>query len=132
MERHSAFSSPPGPRIRDNGAVGRQSAGKRAGARKGARPRRGLRRDVFGLALAVTVAVVAWGYLVYAAIDFGSQARAGDGRAWAFLALAAVGAAACLFVALMLASRILQRLSSPPAPAQPVDAPAPRHAGEHR
>lgn len=80
--------------------------------------------------------MVAWGYLVYAAIDFGSHARRGESTAWAFLALAAVGAAACLFVALMLASRIVQRLSSPPGPAgppaEPVSPAAPKHAGEHR
>lgn len=50
--------------------------------------------------------VVAWGYLVYAAIDFGSSARAGHGASWWFLALASLGAIACLFVALMLLSRL--------------------------
>jgi hypothetical protein len=67
------------------------------------------------LALATTLAVVAWGYLVYAAVDFGSDARGGDTRAWGFLALAAIGAAACLFVALLLIARVLRALGTPPA-----------------
>ena len=62
------------------------------------------------LAVGVTLAVVAWGYLVYAAIDFGSAARGGEPRAWAFLGLAALGAVACLFVGLMLIARLLRKL----------------------
>ena len=42
--------------------------------------------------------VVAWGFLVWAAIDFGRTARGGHGQAWWFLALASVGAVACLFL----------------------------------
>ena len=57
------------------------------------------------LALGVTLAIVAWGYLVYAAIDFGSTARGGDGSAWWFLGLASLGAVACLFVGLLLVAR---------------------------
>lgn len=123
------------------GRVGHTSRGKRAGSRKGARPPRRLRPDIAALALATTLAVVAWGYLVYAAVDFGSQARGGGSRAWAFLALAAVGAAACLFVALLLIARVLRalgaspRASEPitPEPVEPPEPPAPpRHAGGHR
>lgn len=62
------------------------------------------------LALGITGCVVAWGYLVYAAIDFGSTARNGDPRAWWFLGVASVGAVACLFVGLMLVARLLRRL----------------------
>jgi hypothetical protein len=62
------------------------------------------------LALGVTACVIAWGYLVYAAIDFGSTARGGDSAAWWFLGLASLGAVACLFVALMLIARLLRRL----------------------
>ena len=58
----------------------------------------------------MTAAVVAWGYLVKAAIDFGSTARGGDQDAWMFLAFASLGAVACLFVGLMLVARILRRL----------------------
>lgn len=50
--------------------------------------------------------MIAWGYLVYAAIDFGSSARSGNGAAWLMLILAAIGAATCLFVGLMLLARL--------------------------
>jgi TRAP-type C4-dicarboxylate transport system permease small subunit len=67
---------------------------------------------VLGLAIGITLLVVAWGYLVYAAIDFGGSARDGKTRAWVFLALAALGAIACLFAGLMLVARLLQRLAT--------------------
>lgn len=70
--------------------------------------------------------MVAWGYLVYAAIDFGSTARSGDSRAWWFLGLASAGAVACLFAGLMLVTRLLRRLGithdAPPPGAPRVDA----------
>ena len=78
-------------------------------------------------AAGVTLAVVAWGYLVWAAIDFGSSARDGDGRSWFFLGLAALGAVACLFAGLMLVARLarsLGLLADPTASAAP-----PRHGG---
>lgn len=50
--------------------------------------------------------VIAWGYLVYMAIDFGSTARNGSAGGWLLLILAAVGAAACLFIGLMLLARL--------------------------
>ena len=80
------------------------------------------------LALGITASVVAWGYLVYLAIDFGTSARNGDNRGWAFLALATVGAIACLFLALTLGTRFVARLraSSPPPP--PPQAPGGRRA----
>ena len=65
--------------------------------------------------------MVAWGYLVYAAIDFGSTARGGDGAAWWFLGVASVGAVACLFFGLMLAARLLRRLGITSAPAPRAD-----------
>ena len=70
-------------RIGHNGAVtgGAVTAGKRAGSRRGPRPKRSLpARSCSLLALGITLSVVAWGYLVYAAIDFGSTARGGDSR----------------------------------------------------
>lgn len=58
------------------------------------------------LAVGITLCVVAWGYLVYAAIDFGSAARhEDDASAWGYLAVAAVGAVACLFLGFMLVAR---------------------------
>lgn len=77
-----------------------------SGKRVGERPKRTFRPVLLALALGVTASVVAWGYLVVAAIDFGAAARNGDGTAWWFLALAALGAVACLFVALILLARI--------------------------
>jgi len=93
--------------------------GKRAGSRRAARPRATFRPRLLLLAVGVTLAVVAWGYLVYAAIDFGSSARSGDGGAWAFLALASIGAIACLFLGLMMIARLLRSLgiTTPPPPA---------------
>ncbi len=91
--------------------------GKRAGARRGPRPKIHLSPALLGLSLGVTLLVVAWGYLVLAAIDFGSEARGGRGEAWWFLALASLGAAACLFAGLLMTARILRLLTSPSAPA---------------
>ena len=70
------------------------------------------------LALGVTLCVVAWGYLVWAAIDFGAEARGGNGDAWKFLVLASLGAVACLFLGLMLIARLLRAMgiTNPPPP----------------
>ena len=65
-------------------------------------PPRPPRRRIFVLSLLVTLTLVAWGVLVYAAIDFGREARSGEPDAWTFLAIAGVGAAACLFVTMIL------------------------------
>lgn len=86
------------------------------GKRAGDRPKRRFRPVLLLLALGITLAVVAWGYLVYAAIDFGSTARAGEERAWWFLGLASVGAFACLFVGLILLSRMTRALGITKAP----------------
>jgi hypothetical protein len=80
------------------------------------------------LAGGVTVAIVAWGYLVYAAIDFGASARAGDSGSWGLLALASVGAVACLFVGLLLVARLLRMLGV----MKQQEAPAPRPVGGKR
>jgi hypothetical protein len=69
---------------------------------------------LLGLSLGVTLAIVAWGYLVYAAIDFGTDARSGDTGAWWFLALASLGAVACLFIGLILVARLLATLRGTP------------------
>ncbi|WP_309649104.1 hypothetical protein [Nocardioides sp.] len=90
--------------------------GKRAGTRKGSKPKAGFQPALLALALGVTGAVVAWGYLVYAAIDFGSEARGGDSGAWVFLGLASVGAVACLFLGFILIARLLRRLGITQAP----------------
>ena len=97
--------------------VGKHSApverrAERRGSARTAAPLRSKRRLLL-LALGVTATLVAWGFLVWAAIDFGGQARAGATTAWAFLALATVGAAACLFVTLILAGKIIEAFRSP-------------------
>jgi hypothetical protein len=69
-------------------------------------------RRLLVLAVGVTLTVVAWGFLVWAAIDFGSQARGGEKLAWAFLALATIGATACLFLALILLTRLIRTITS--------------------
>lgn len=95
------------------------SRGKRAGARRRAR----LRPTVLLLALGITAGVIAWGYLVKAAIDFGIEARSGTSGAWLFLALASLGAVACLFVGLLLVAKVLRELGIT-SPASPRPTPA--------
>lgn len=79
------------------------------------------RKRLLQLGLGVTLAVVAWGYLVTAAIHFGSQGRDGEGAAWVFLAFATVGATACMFAMLILAAKLLAafRGEGPPPPPAP-------------
>lgn len=67
-------------------------------------------RQVYLLGAGMIGCTVAWGALVWLAISFGSSARSGQSSAWAFLALAAVGAVACLFLGLMLGARLLEAL----------------------
>lgn len=112
------------------------SRGKRAAAKQKAR----FRPTVLLLALGITGGVVAWGYLVRAAIDFGVQARSGNSDAWLYLGLASLGAVACLFIGLMLVARVLRELgitsardsasssASPDAPPEPPRAPGGRRA----
>ena len=86
------------------------------------------------LGAAITLCVVAWGYLVYAAIDFGTAAREGSSSAWTFMALACLGAIACLFVGLLLVSRLMRALgiTSPPSPTDSPAPPGPRPVGGKR
>ncbi|WP_460844623.1 hypothetical protein [Nocardioides ultimimeridianus] len=100
------------------------AGGKRAGAREARR----FRPALLGLAVAITACVVAWGYLVYAAIDIGADARRdGSFAAWALLGLASLGAVACLFLGLMLAVRVSRALGithgPDPRPVRDPDAP---------
>lgn len=91
------------------GATG-SSTGKRAGSRRGPRRRTRVAPRLLLLTGGITALVIAWGYLVWAAIDFGAAARGGESIAWAFLALASIGAVACLFAGLMLGVRALRLL----------------------
>ncbi len=106
------------------------STGKRAGSRKGARAPRTLNKAALVIGVGITLCVVAWGYLVYAAIDFGTAARGGESVAWTFMGLACLGAIACLFVGLLLVARLMRALGITEAPERP-DQP-PRPAGGKR
>ena len=68
------------------------------------------------LAAGISATLIAWGFLVWVAIDFGAEARAGDALAWVFLVLATIGATACLFLTLLLGSKILGALGGEPRP----------------
>lgn len=80
------------------------------------------------LALGITATFVAWGYLVYLAIDFGTSARDGDAAGWWLLAVATVGAIACLFIAMMLGIRMVARLRTTTPPPGPPRQPGGRRA----
>ena len=110
------------------------STGKRAGSRRGASQPRTLNKAALAIGAAITLCVVAWGYLVYAAIDFGTAAREGSSSAWTFMALACLGAIACLFVGLLLVARLLRALgiTSPPPSDSPDAPPGPRPIGGKR
>jgi len=110
--------------------MGPVSTGKRAGSRRSARQPRTLNKSALALGVGVTLLVVAWGYLVYAAIDFGTAARGGNSQAWTFMALACAGAIACLFVGLLLVARMMRVLGITEAPPSN-DAP-PRPVGGKR
>lgn len=62
------------------------------------------------LGVACLVLVVAWVVLVKAAIDFGRDARGGESSGWIFLAVASLGAIACLFAGLLVGTRLLVAL----------------------
>lgn len=132
MTEHLRVGRRAAPTIGQNGAM--TTSGSRSGSRRGPRRARSRGPALLGLALGVTLAVVAWGYLVLAAIDFGTDARSGDTDAWWLLGLAALGAMACLFLALMLVARLLARLgvgAAPPA-AETERAASPRTPGGRR
>ena len=65
---------------------------------------------VAGLLVGAVVGVIAWFYLVNAAIDFGRVARNGKAVAWVFTGAATVGAAVCLLLVFVLVARALVAL----------------------
>lgn len=120
------------------------ATGKRAGSRRGAKAKPTFNGAALALAVGITSCLISWGYLVYLAIDFGTAARGGDSTGWAFLALCAVGAVACLFAGLLLTTRLLRSLGITSAPDEPAPTrespaanappqpPAPRQPGGRR
>lgn len=101
--------------------------GKHAGER--AEPISLPRRRLLGLAVGITSTLVAWGLLVWAAIDFGAEARGGEVLAWVFLAMATVGATACLFLTLILGNKVFATLrGEAPQPRQREPVPGGRRA----
>ena len=105
------------------------STGKRAAARQKSR----FRPTSLLLTIGVTAGVIAWGYLVKAAIDFGIEARSGTSDAWLFLGLASLGAVACLFIGLLMISRLLRELGIGKASSGPGEPePPPRTPGGRR
>ena len=106
--------------------------GRHAGARKAPRQSPSFRPKAFLLALATTAAIVAWGYLVYLAIDFGTSARGGESRAWWFLGLASLGAVLCLFLGLVLVARLLRALGITAPPGDDARPTPPRTPGGRR
>lgn len=97
------------------------AGGKRAAPRRAARSGGG-KGALLLTAVGTTATIVAWGYLVFAAIDFGASARGGQDEAWVFLGVATLGAIACLFAGLMLAARATRLLGitrEPPPPGAP-------------
>ena len=71
---------------------------------------------------------LAWVFLVRSAVAFGATARAGTGAAWGFLAVAALGAVGCLYVALMLLTWTARELGLVRAPGAPPRTPGGRRA----
>jgi hypothetical protein len=84
--------------------------GKHSGVAAEPEQRDHVLRRLLLLALGVTATLVAWGFLVWAAVDFGAQARGGESQAWVFLGLATIGATACLFVTMILGSKLIKTL----------------------
>ena len=123
-----------GEGIRHNVPVtsGKRAAGRHAGPARLQEPEAPRQRPSIAplllLALGITAAVVAWGYLVYLAIDFGTTARGGDSTAWWLLGLATIGAIACLFAGMMLITRLVARLKAGAPPAGPPRPPGGRRA----
>lgn len=108
------------------------ATGKRAGTRRGPKKKRGVNRGALLLAAGITLCVVAWGYLVFAAIDFGTSARGGESAAWGLLLLASLGAVACLFAGLMLVARLLRALGVTSSDSDTATPASPRTPGGRR
>jgi hypothetical protein len=92
------------------GSQGTPVGTPRRGARRAAKPKRTLQPKLVALGLGAFAALVAWGLLVWLAVDSGRAARGGDAGQWVYLAVASVGAVACLFLCLWLCTTLLRRV----------------------
>ena len=92
------------------GSQGTPVGTPRRGARRAAKPKRSLQPKLVALALGAVAALVAWGLLVWVAVDSGRSARDGESGKWGYLAAASVGAVVCLFLCLWLCTVLLRRV----------------------
>ncbi len=92
------------------GSQGTPVGTPRRGARRAAKPKRSLQPKLVALGLGALAALAAWGALVWVAVDSGRSARGGESGKWAYLAVASVGAVACLFLCLWLCTVLLRRV----------------------
>ena len=92
------------------GGDGRGQGAARGGARRAAPRKRSLKPRLLALGGGSLLALVAWGVLVWLAIDFGRSARGGESGKWLGLAVASAGAVACLFLCLWLLTQLLRNI----------------------
>lgn len=104
-----------------NDPVTNTSGGRRAGSRRGVRPKRRFRPDVFFYCLGIVALLVVWGILV------GQAVGAGGDRSWGKLVITALIAVVCLFASFTLIGRLWRKLTAEPErPAEPPAAAPPR------
>jgi hypothetical protein len=92
------------------GSEGTPVGTPRGGARRAAKTKRTLQPKVVALGVGSLAALVAWGLLVWLAVDSGRSARGGDSGKWIYLVVASVGAVVCLFLCLWLGTVLLRRV----------------------
>ncbi|MBO0842747.1 MAG: hypothetical protein J2O46_06150, partial [Nocardioides sp.] len=90
------------------------SGGRRAGSRRGVRPKRRFRPAVLYYVLGILASLIIWGVLVKTAVGFGGDARDGDSGAWIKLLIAALAAIAFMFLGFMLIGRLWHALTGEP------------------
>lgn len=86
-------------------------------------PSAGARSRLFLLAAGLTLTIVAWGFLVWVAVDFGAEARSGNAMGWVFLGIATIGATGALFLGLIVGNKTLLALRGQGADPRPPRAP---------
>lgn len=111
---------------------GTGAAGKRAGTRRGSKPKARFQPMALVFTFGITLSVIAWGYLVYFAIRQGQEIRAGDESAWKLVLGSGLGAVLCLFVGFLLVARLLRKLAGTPAVKDDAETKTTAPAGGHR